>query len=276
MRIAPSLAALAIAGVPGDARAEDARVVWPEENPRFSSLEYGITSALLLLNVFNESLIRDVHPEVWHGGILTDGLIDGLATKLPKDPVHGFTKLGDYTMYGLLLFPYLVDAVITAGIIRKSPDSGWQIAMVTTQSLLASSLLNVIAKRWIPRSRPGVPKCNGQPKCPDGGAIHSFYSGHGAQAFAAAGAICAIHVHLKLFGDRVADAATCGAGLGLATAVSISRVLNRSHYASDVAIGSVVGLALGWALPVLLHYHTGLVTPSAQGDGVGLSFVTTF
>ena len=275
MRPIAAVAALALFSATLPADAAPPSILWPEENPRFHWAEYGYTAAVLVLNVFNDHLLPGIDRELWHGGILTDEGIDRWATRLKGPANDTFTKGGDYIMYGLVAFPFLIDALLVAGLLNGSADVAWQITMISTEALLTSSLLNVIAKRYLTRNRPGTPRCNGEEECPRGSSIHSFYSGHSAQMFAGAGVICANHVHLRIFRHRAADYATCAAALTLASVGSFSRITNRSHYASDTVIGAGIGLAIGYLFPFVLHYREGVITPMA-GEMIGLGYTGSF
>jgi hypothetical protein len=275
MRTIAGLVGLALLVAPSAARASPPSILWPEENPRFHPAEYGFTAAVLILNLFNEQLIPGVDRELWHGGILFDDQIDRWAVGAKSPANDAFTRAGDFAMYSLVAFPFVIDALLVSLLLNASPDIAWQVTMISAQALLTSSLLNVIAKRYLTRNRPATPRCDGGDDCPNGSAIHSFYSGHSAQMFAGAGVICANHVHLRLFGNRAADYGTCAAALTAATVASISRVTNRSHYTSDVVIGAGIGLLIGYAMPWLFHYRNGVITPLA-GEVIGAGYFASF
>jgi hypothetical protein len=276
MRVFAFVVGLALLGGSTSAHADPPEILWPETNPRFHWAEYGFTGALIVFNIFNEQLLPGLEHELWHGGILTDESLDRWATGIDKPINDGFTHFGDYAMWGLVAFPFIIDAVLVSWLLNDSPDVAFQVTLISTEALMTSSLLNAIAKKYVTRNRPATPRCDETfEECPRGSAIHSFYSGHAAQAFAAAGVICANHVHLQLFRHRGADLATCGIALGFATASAVSRVTNRSHYASDVFIGSAIGLALGYAMPVLFHYRDGVISPMA-GEMIGVGYTKSF
>ena len=77
----------------------------------------------------------------------------------------------------------------------------------------------------------------------------SFWSGHAAGAFAAA-----VFAGEWFEGTHPGDPRSgwvWGAGLGLATTVAVLRVASGRHYPTDVVVGSAVGSAIGWMVPVL-------------------------
>jgi hypothetical protein len=112
------------------------------------------------------------------------------------------------------------------------------------------------------RERPAARGCVGDPdyspKCRNTkGLTESLFSGHTAVNFTAAGLLCAHHQHLPLYGGGVPDVAICVVGLTIASAQGALRVMTDDHYASDVLIGTGVGLFSGYVLPHLLHYGFG-------------------
>src|SRR5687767_13374459 len=152
-------------------------ILWPETNPRFHWVEYGFTSAVLLISIFNEQLVPGVERELWHGGILFDESLDRWAIGLQSPANDGFTRAGDVAMYGPVAFPFRPDARLDPGRWNGGADVAWQIAMISGEALLTSSLLNLLAKRYVTRNRPATPRCQAGEECPTGSAIHSFYSG---------------------------------------------------------------------------------------------------
>jgi undecaprenyl-diphosphatase len=97
-----------------------------------------------------------------------------------------------------------------------------------------AALLVALLKEFFDRTRPSVaePALNAIGVVPESA---SFPSGHAATAFAAAIAVGLIHPRLRW------------PLLALAALVGLSRVYLGMHYATDVAVGSVLGVALGLA-----------------------------
>jgi membrane-associated phospholipid phosphatase len=73
------------------------------------------------------------------------------------------------------------------------------------------------------------------------GTTASFWSGHTAQAFTAAGLSCAHHAYAKIYGSAMADVLGCAGAISLSAATGTFRVLGDRHYASDVLVGFGIG-----------------------------------
>lgn len=80
-------------------------------------------------------------------------------------------------------------------------------------------------------------------------AYQSFYSAHAATAFCAATA--GAYLAAVSSRSRGARAAAWGGGFAAAAAASNLRVRAGKHFYSDIVIGGVVGMAIGYAVPAL-------------------------
>ncbi len=80
-------------------------------------------------------------------------------------------------------------------------------------------------------------------------AYQSFYSGHAATAFCAATA--GAYLVATSTDDSRVRAVTWGLGFAAAAATANLRVRAGKHFYSDVAVGSVIGIAIGYAVPAL-------------------------
>lgn len=101
-------------------------------------------------------------------------------------------------------------------------------------------------------------------------AYQSFYSAHAATAFCAAtagayllGASAGAGAGSTRSGIR---AAAWGGGFAIAAAASNLRVRAGKHFYSDIAIGAIVGIAIGYAVPAL-HADARPYVPSALDLG---------
>jgi membrane-associated phospholipid phosphatase len=122
------------------------------------------------------------------------------------------------------------------------------------------------------RARPSYEECQRDPTFDPlcgAGSTASFWSGHTAQAFTAAGLSCAHHAYVKLYGGGAADTLACAGAITLGAATGSLRVIGDRHYVSDVFVGALVGFGFGYGMPTLLHYAGG---PERR---LGLSLVPT-
>jgi membrane-associated phospholipid phosphatase len=80
-------------------------------------------------------------------------------------------------------------------------------------------------------------------------AYQSFYSAHAATAFCAATA--GAYLAAVSSGDHRVRSFAWGGGFAAAAAVANLRVRAGKHFYSDVAVGSAIGIAIGYAVPAL-------------------------
>jgi membrane-associated phospholipid phosphatase len=131
-------------------------------------------------------------------------------------------------------------------------------------SIAAGIAASVVAavKELTDRARPPLGESAVQPLVPIPEST-SFPSGHAATAFAAATAVALLYPRLRV------------PVLLIAALVALSRVYLGVHYWSDVVVGALVGIAIGWAtvlafrrgaraLRVLVRSHEARGTSSAR------------
>jgi membrane-associated phospholipid phosphatase len=68
---------------------------------------------------------------------------------------------------------------------------------------------------------------------------------------------CAHHANLALYGDDTLDALACAFGLSTATVTGVMRIVSDRHYATDVMVGAIIGLGVGYGLPAGVYYRAG-------------------
>lgn len=78
------------------------------------------------------------------------------------------------------------------------------------------------------------------------------YSLQSGMAFTSAGFSCAMHLSRRLYDDRGADLAACGASLALASAAGILGAIGGRQDAGDVLVGGALGLVVGYLAPLAL------------------------
>jgi len=156
-------------------------------------------------------------------------------------------------------YPFFVDALISAWWFRGNADVARQMALIDAEALAITGTLQGVTNVLAARERPYGRTCGGETPedsvdCTMTGRYRSFFSGHAAFTFTAAGLVCSHHLELGLLGNRAADITSCVASFVGAGAAATLRVVGDMHYASDVLLGAVVGTSVGLAVP-WLHYH---------------------
>jgi membrane-associated phospholipid phosphatase len=113
-------------------------------------------------------------------------------------------------------------------------------ALSATLAVGAAALVVELVKVTTDRARPPLAESSVESVVPLP-ASASFPSGHSATAFAAATAVALVYPRLR------------APILALAGLVALSRVYLGVHYWSDVLVGSLVGVAVGWATVAIVR-----------------------
>jgi len=180
------------------------------------------------------------HPQKpkWQSAILLDEAAREQFRYGTKENRERADTLSDYLLGSSIALPVLQTLF---------KGDRWSRGLVVTNALLSSTFINEYAKRTVARKRPYVENCAKEPDyvyfC-NSSPYKSFYSGHAAAAFTAAGLVCA-----KRFD------AFCAAGLTAATLVGYFRIASDAHYLSDVTAGILSGLLFGLVLPRAAHHE---------------------
>jgi membrane-associated phospholipid phosphatase len=163
---------------------------------------------------------------------------------------------------GSNLLAYVVLPVSAAGFTlaasRASGGSwgqGFTDLLVVTEAAALSGTVSQLVKLAVGRPRPFIHDRNlRQPdRRPRPDDILSFYSGHTALAFSLATATSTV---ARLRGERAAPW-LLGLGLGAGVTVGWLAIADDKHYLTDVVTGAVIGSAIGWGVPWLLHRSRG-------------------
>lgn len=140
-------------------------------------------------------------------------------------------------------------------------DVAWQMTAINLQGIAVMGAINRLTHDFMRRERPALEGCREQ-----GDDYHhycttksttpkqSFISGHAASVFYGAGATCAHHLALPMYGHRAADIGICALGLTAATAAGALRIVSDAHWMTDVLAGAAAGLGAGWGMAYALHY----------------------
>jgi len=272
------------------ARADDGETQGLRWNPRFTrftTAQYMLTLATAGGVIATGTMLKSADEARWHSQIMLDG---PARNALAASTVSGRKNAGhvsDFLGLGLVLYPFVVDALLVAGAGHGNYDLTLQLTMIGLQSALIANLVTNITKHFAARARPDVSGCRNGTEISCGSKAESFLSGHTSAAFASAGLICATHQNFALYGAGAAGAIACGASLVAAGTVGTLRIVADRHYMSDVLAGAAVGLAAGYLLPNLTNYHFGggqhsdrrpttTLVPMASSTQLGLAYVGLF
>jgi membrane-associated phospholipid phosphatase len=144
-------------------------------------------------------------------------------------------------------------------------------SLLYAEVLWANVLLNTAVKYTAPRLRPynyRVPAAAAYVESQRVDAYLSFYSGHTSTAFAAA--IGGSYLFTAAHPGSSANPWLWGIESAMATATAIWRIRAGKHFYSDVAVGAVVGSALGIGIPLLegVRYRPSATEMAFAGSGM--------
>lgn len=267
------------------------KLLWSSRWTRFSTAQYMLTGALAGGMFAANSWLRPASGARWQTDILLDAQarsLFGANTEVGRERASG---ISDYLRTGLVLYPFVIDSLLIAGIAHRSPDVAFQIGMISLQGMLLAKLITNLSKSLASRARPDDAGCVQGSELACDTRNESFISGHTSGAFAGAGLICAHHEHLKLYGSWLAGTIACGGALGLATTVGTLRMVSDRHHLSDVLAGAAIGFGAGYLMTKLTNYHFGSspasddspedeelssVTPLVDNRTLGLMYSRSF
>lgn len=255
---------------------------WRTAWRRLHTLDYIAAVALTLGATVELTLpVGPSNDQKRSGGILFDDMARDAMVLHSADTRSAFGTYSDAALVTLAAYPVIVDAVVTAWLIRGRPDIAWQMTVIDLEAFAFTSLVTGAIKRIVDRERPIGTECRKNPdyspECSTAGQHYSFLSGHASMTFTGAGLVCVHHMQLSLFGNQ-ADAATCVAAVTAASLAGVSRVVSDKHYVSDVLAGAALGLFSGAVVPYVLYHVPGGPGHGASRSGflapaIGPSFV---
>ena len=274
----PAGAQDAVTPKPPDAAEPGHRLVWDERWPRFRIIEYGVTATLAVELALLQFAANSPSEPHFGGGVLFDDRVRSAMRLETRSAREAAGLASDITA----VTPIYVQALLVDGLVIPLLFDDWngdialQLEMMNFLSLGTVGVLSRIGHRFVGRARPNAPECHDAPEsdayCLD--PYDSFPAGHPAGAFTGAGLNCAHHTHLRLYGSRALDITLgCALPLLLATATGVLRIAADQHYTTDVLLGSSLGFAAGFGLPLALHYGFGGTkgTPLAEAFIVPVS-----
>lgn len=247
--------------------AAEQRLRWQPGWRRVGIPEYVGMPSLFLGHFATRYLLPPVAEPLWTRPLLFDRQVRASLGLESRGGRQLAGDISDWVALASLSQPLLIDSALVAGLGDDNPDVAWQLGVISLQSFALTTFLNTVSKRAFARQRPYGAGCADDPSyssdCESGDRFRSFYSGHAAITATSAGLVCAHHTHLPLYGGGIYDAAACiGALLGTITTGTL-RVVADKHWATDVVVGHVVGLASGFVVPSLFYYRSFQARPEA-------------
>ncbi len=244
---------------------------WDPEWPRFGAVDWVITGVGAAITIG----AAIVPPQRKHY-ISTFGIDDSArkALRLPSSEGRYVARDASDVILSLeATWPFFVDALVTTWWYRGSPDAAAQMALVDGEALAIVTAIQGATNTLASRERPYGQTCGRLTPaqtndCEGNVRYRSFFSGHTAFTFMAAGLICVHHEKLDLLrgaGDHIA----CVTAYAGAAATGLLRAAADVHYITDVAVGAAFGTFVGLAVP-LLHYRRVNIAPKDKPTGVDM------
>jgi membrane-associated phospholipid phosphatase len=193
--------------------------------------------------------------------------------------------VSDYTWHGSTYYVLLDGLVTPLASDRLNTDVAFQLTLLNWQAIGLTGVLVRLVHVSVGRARPSLQNCSSDPDaenhCEFRGA--SFVGGHAMMTSANAGLACANHHYLPLYGGGLADSLVCPVMVAAALTVGTARIVADRHWLTDTVPSWIVGGAIGFGMPYLLHYryvrdvasplpNTALL-PWATQTSAGLDFV---
>lgn len=250
-------------------------VRWSPSWPKFALGEY-LTTGALLLGTGAIILFGEEGEPNWRTPILFDQTTrDGLRASTDGGRRRA-QSISDGFYYGELAYPFLVDVVAVTWLGHGAPEVAGQMALMDAEAFAITGFLSFVSNATIRRERPYVQECDPSkpdpvfPSCDTPGQSESFFSGHTAIAFTGATLSCMHHANLPLYGESgVGGALACFSLVAGAATGGVLRLVADKHYATDVVVGSAIGIASGVLVP-WFHYRDEAL-PSGERGGAGTS-----
>lgn len=231
-------------------------VRWNPAWAKFRPLQYVTTTALIAADVAIITLVPDPAPN-WDGALPFDGFGHSVL-RAGSGSGRERAQYWSDRLHEANFFIGLTEAPIAAAA-HGAWETAFQVSLINAQSFAVAGLIQLGTARLVGRVRPAVRDCNESKSdefpCNRGGPTLSFISGHSMTSFVSAGLMCAHHGRLPLWGGGFGDVSACALMLMSATTTGFLRVVADKHYTSDVMLGSILGFAIGYAMPMLMHYR---------------------
>jgi len=175
-----------------------------------------------------------------------------------------------------LVFALIPASMVANQLLSARAEGDWKAGfvdlLVIAEAAAIAQDLNQLVKFSVARERPFVHYADGaRPHEPDDDL--SFYSGHTTFAFALASSAGMVS---SLRGYRSAPW-VWGVGMTLAAGAGFLRMGGDMHWFSDVAVGAIMGTAIGAGLPWLLHRDgAGALGPEVRTSPTSIAIAIPF
>ena len=204
---------------------------------------------------------------LWRKPLLFD---DPIRTEMAAESREGralAATVSDVLFASALGQTLLLDPIL-AGARHNSASFTREMSWINARSIALTFLITNTLKHYSGRERPFVRECERDPnyseKCDRPTRFRSFSSGHAAVTATTAGLTCAHHSQITIYGEGW-DGAACAAALGVAGLTGALRIISDVHWTTDVLAGQVIGLSVGYLLPIWLDYQEPLMSePSVE------------
>ena len=260
--------------------------------PRFRTWQYvaiGVQTAANLTVEFTDFPSRG---ETWRSPLPLDLPVRRALVAPTHESQERWASVSDVMWWTTQFYTVVVDSLLVPLAFDDfNTDVAFQMTMINWQTLGLTGIVTRIAHQTSGRARPSTYGCSDEedadfPCKPDG---PGFFAGHVSMTSAGAALACAHHAALPLYGEGPAGTITCVLLSASAVGVGVLRIVADRHWLSDVIAGHLVGGAIGFGLPWLLHYqhpinpdlsalgvtHTAWL-PWATEDRISLSLVGVF
>ena len=239
------------------APAEKPSIEWKSEWRPFEASDLAVTLVGGAGTAVSNFALKQADEPRWERPILFDRAVGAaLFSERQAGRSRGQT-ISDVGYFSLMIALPLVDASVS-WLAHDDPYVAGQVFGTYAETFAITGLLASVIPLATARERPVYGDgCYSQPSragCRDRATI-SFPSGHTAMTFAGATAMIVQHSFLPLYGGRAGDAVGMTVAAGLAVTTGVGRIAAVKHHPTDVATGALLGAAVGFAVPYLLHYR---------------------
>jgi membrane-associated phospholipid phosphatase len=272
------------------ARPDEHRLQW--RFPRFRTWQYVAIGVQTAANLTVELTEFPSRAETWRSALPLDVPVREALVASTEDGRNRAAVASDVLWWSTQFYTVVVDSLLVPlAFDNFNTDVAFQMTMINWQTLGLAGVITRISHHTAGRARPSMYGCSEEPGATFPCRSHGpgFFAGHVSMTTAGAALACAHHAALPIYGEGPAGAVTCALLSASAVSVGVLRMIADKHWVTDVIAGHLVGAAVGFGLPWLLHYQEPLTPelaslgityaawlPWATADSVSLSLVGAF